>query len=1252
MNARANRSEWPTVLGSFLVGLIIALGLVGIWIMLTSGSKETFNLTVAARDTTAARNEGLIGTTYTRIAQRVRAERTVVRPVRGNLRFRAADIVWTDPGRPAFIHASEMRGQLDTRAAGNGDIVVRGLSINGGDVYAEENAPEQWNYRRVMAQFFEPREPDAPSRTFLVTDIAIQNVNVRIKQLTRSFEFRNVAAQLPRAEFAGPRLPEPRVVVARATGTLVAGDSTYGVSAEDARLAFPTGRVDFTVARLQTGATHLTNLAGTWGGNLPGYALQMTGVVESMRFQDVHFLSKRVPATGTASFGFAVRPVNDRLTEVSLSNAQLESQGSHVTGSATVQFGDSAFAVRAIDARFQPLALALVEQILGDTLPYQGSIAGTARGTDGLVTFDVSTRLSTREVREPFVTRFTGTARLASGEFEVRALEATLRDAPLSALRAIMPGLPLKGTVSGRIALRGPPGKAPLNVDVRVELANGVAIVEGRVDLTGAVPSYDVSGRLLAIDVQQLLKPDVPPVFLTAHFSAAGSGLDPNTAVARVHLEGRFTGWQTGAHDTLHLAARLERGSVRVDSAALRLATMTATADGVWRFVAPTAGAISYRVAFEPITPFGRYIPVIGDEDAVGNIALTGRVTGERGNMHAAANLNGSNIAVGDWGASALGGNVDLVIGPAIPQVDVAVSARDLRTPTAGAYQTATATVRLQSPTFALDVRATRANSSGGLEIVADGRIPPTGAREVILHRARIDFGSDNWSLIAPAVFSWAAPGSDLTVRGFEMRKSDGTGMIRLEGRVAPLANADFRLETRELPVGDIQRLLGREPVISGELSTTTSIRAVNGVPQLTMRFQVDSAVVEAVHFSQLAGDASYLNQKLVANAKAFVDTAGALELHADVPVELRLGAGGTARLLESGPVRITLVSDSIALAPFGVLHPAIDKLAGSLAANITVTGTVQEPLLAGTLSLRNAALTVLPANQRFDSINATIALENRRAVIRDLVARAGGLAHVSGSIEFQDLTKPVLDLTTDLDRFHAVGVDNQHDAEISGRVRLAGPMRAAVLTGSLTMADGYFPVPQAGGSALDAELAQFEPDVSESPEPPPTPFFSGLVIDGLRLRVGPNLWFAMPDAKAELEGELTIDKHGADTRIVGDLEGERGTYTLRAGPIIRRFNVVHANVRFLGGRELNPALDIIAERNVIEALSGRQLNIQVHVGGTLQSPTLALASEDAATIPQSELLSFLLFGQPSFAFGGNPLTTGQQVLEETVGGG
>ena len=921
-----------------------------------------------------------------------------------------------------------------------------------------------------------------------------------------------------------------------------------------------------------------------------------------------------------------------------------------VSGSATILMRDSTMTIDAVDARFDPLALSLVEEIMGDTLPYQGTVSGTARGSNGLIAFDVITRLTSRTSNDPIVSRITGTGRLAANEFDLRGLDADIRSAPLATLRAVMPQLPLRGALSGRVLLLGPPDRAPLDIRARFELASGMVLVDGRIDMTGLAPTYDLTGQLVALNVQQLLEPASPPVYLSARFALAGEGFKPDSARARVRVDGAFTGWRAAPGDSLHLDARIENGTAHIERGSVKLASMTGSASGRWRFTAPSAGSIEYQLAFEPITPFGPFVPAIGDEDAAGNVRVAGTMSGDLKRMQIGGDAGAADVMVGGWSATALEGKYSIVIGPVIPEITFDATGRDIRTPTAGVYQTLSAKLRLQSPTFTLDVRADRSEGSGGIEIVADGRIPPTGAREIVLQRARIDLGSSNWTLSAPSVFSWAPPSTDLDVRGLELRQSDGNGLIKLDGRVLPFANADFRVETVALPIGEVQRLSGRHARVSGALTTNTTLRTTNGVPQLTTRFQLDSAMIENIRFAQLIGDASYQGQTLIANATAVVDTAGRLQLNAELPMDLRFGADQQVKLAQSGAVRVTLTSDNVALAPFATLHPDIQNLTGSLAANVRITGTIAEPVLAGSLSVRDAAVRLVPLNQRFDSINAIIELDNRSAIVRDFVARSGGVMRATGTIEFQDLNKPVLDLTARFVRFAAVGADNQTDAAATGEVRLTGPLSGAVLTGRVLVADGFMPIPQTGTRALDAELAQFEANLPSVAERERESFYNSLRINDLRVSAGNNLWFAMEDARAELAGDLIVNKTGDALTVVGELNGERGTYTLRAGPIIRRFDVTAAKIRFLGGRDINPALDISARRRVVD-LNGQQFDIAVNIRGTMERPTLGLASEEQRSIAQSELLSFLLFGRPSVAIGGTTLTAQKELGETYIGG-
>jgi autotransporter translocation and assembly factor TamB len=100
----------------------------------------------------------------------------------------------------------------------------------------------------------------------------------------------------------------------------------------------------------------------------------------------------------------------------------------------------------------------------------------------------------------------------------------------------------------------------------------------------------------------------------------------------------------------------------------------------------------------------------------------------------------------------------------------------------------------------------------------------------------------------------------------------------------------------------------------------------------------------------------------------------------------------------------------------------------------------------------------------------------------------------------------------------------------------------------------------------------------------------------------------------------------------------------------VRRFDIVSAQVRFRGEPTPNPSIDITARRIVLDQ-SGRQLDVDVRITGTAETPTIQLAGGATGQIAESELLSFLLFGAPSSTLAGEGLP-GDQLLGQTYVGG
>jgi hypothetical protein len=115
-------------------------------------------------------------------------------------------------------------------------------------------------------------------------------------------------------------------------------------------------------------------------------------------------------------------------------------------------------------------------------------------------------------------------------------------------------------------------------------------------------------------------------------------------------------------------------------------------------------------------------------------------------------------------------------------------------------------------------------------------------------------------------------------------------------------------------------------------------------------------------------------------------------------------------------------------------------------------------------------------------------------------------------------------------------------------------------------------------------------------------------------------------DANIEVYGDLAIERATGDAEISvkGALHSDYGDYELYG----RRFNITRGSVRFTGPPG-NPVLQLLATHEVRQA--GRPpLDIQVTIGGTLERPNISLESQAQPTLTQSDLISFLAFGQSS----------------------
>jgi hypothetical protein len=1266
-----SREEWPLVTGGIIAGVLTSALILYFFVTGIGGSRAPGPV---ASDTTvviphAERLEraaergavrgALIHAREDGIRRRLARFSVETRPLRGPLSITARDVILNEDGGVRFARVDLVSGQLSVAAVGRGDVILDYVRVVRPVVALRED-PGRWNYEQVFEELLNGEgENGGPvarrRRTIHLRDVRIEDGTVDVTRPDQRFAFRAVQGRLPLVSFSEPGVAEPYMRAAALTAEFVQAEpeAQVAVAVTNGLFIFPSGTVHFEIEGATVEETRLADLSGVWNPADPGYGVSATGLALGVNFEDVSFmLPEALPRTGTASFAFEVSPAAPNLTRVEFTDLDVRSGESRVLGSVEMRLGEEYFELLAADLRVDPLALDLIEGFTGE-LPYDGALIGTIRGAGGDIAFDLSARLTAATTPTPFTTGITGSVRYTEAGLIIQRVELDLNRVPLAALRAIAPGLPVSGTVTGIVSLSGPPTSAPLDLNVRLELGAGVAVVEGTLDLTGSVATYDLTGRLIGVDLQAILEPEVPPVSLSATFAFAGAGFDPATMDATLGLSGRFSGWEAGPGDDVTFGATIRGGSLAVDTLHGSLASADVRASGTWRFLEPQSGAVTYTADVSSLRPFGPYVPILGDSVAAGSLRAAGTLSGTLQRLRLAGAATGGGLRLGGWRADQVSAEHDLTFGgDALPVAVIDATARGVVTPTAGSYTEGTLALRLAPPGLDIDMNATRADG-GMVEIAATGVLPETGEREIRVQRARFDLVDDRWALLTPATIRWTG-GGPAHVEGLELQAEQSEGRVAIDGALLPVADMDARIEVAALPIGDIQRLLGREVHVDGLLWADGSVRGGGNDPVVDLTFRVDSGAVEGVPVERLTGTLVYSAGVTQLDAQVVVDSVGRLDVVATLPSILRLGGSPIFELVDGVPVSGSITSENFALAPLAVTIPQVQDMAGHVNAQVTLAGTADAPLVEGAFTLDGGGFRVPALNQTFTEATGDIAFEGRRLVINDLRVRSEGWMTVGGQIVLERLTEPVLDLSISLDAFEPMGVDNHPDAALWGEVRLTGAPEALVLTGAIEVADGYVVIPELGGPSFRPELVDMtRPAALDTLTFEPverTDFIGNLAIRNLAVDVSTDTWFIAYQARAQLAGELIVNKNGENMPITGTLSGNRGQYTLLAGPVVRRFDIVSAQVRFRGEPTPNPAIDITARRMVLDQ-AGRQLDVDVRITGTAQNPTLQLAGGQAGQIAESELLSFLLFGAPSSTLGGDALP-GDQLARQTYVGG
>lgn len=920
-------------------------------------------------------------------------------------------------------------------------------------------------------------------------------------------------------------------------------------------------------------------------------------------------------------------------------------------------------------AKFHALALnvgTLDLRTIHYLFPSFPRLAGTITGTATLDSIWTDVRFRDADVAQHDgpgpATHVTGSGRITYAE--PVAFDVTLDASPLAftTLARSYPGLPLRGSYSGPLRITG----TMAHLAVRGSLSGpaGQFGADGVFDLEP--PVYGAQGTVSAreLDVAGLLdRSDWIATSLTGRITGqvAGDSLPHLVGSATVSVDSTRVDREFVTEARAGL--RFGDGRLHVDSMRVVSSAGHGTASGALGLAAGTVDSLAFDITMDSLGGLRPYLASAAPE----RVAGTDSAADDPSDADSlAGTLHGTGVLVGSIDTASVHGTFTgsglYYAGNRVTRVQGTYAFRDVPYAPAGTLTgrldtTVVAGVRLDTISAALAMPSAWAGTLA-LGVVSDA---PRGTYRggalmsfrraadtiaVTLDSARVTLKDHGWHLAQPAHLTTDSTGSAIDSL---VVVSDKGGVVSIRGRFPQHEFIDGELRGDSVSLADVGTLLQTPQPLAGWADATLQMSGARQNPVLRFRSRYTAMQVGDVHLPALTLDADYADQRLGGVLELLRNGTVVLTARADAPVNLAL-ASVPSRALR-GAVHGSVRADSVDLTAFEAVSPLVTNLVGRAAVAIDIGGTTQQPVVTGDFRIHGGAMTLPKLGIRLHEIESDIGFAHDSVRITRLTGASAGLTGSSVSLtgafhvpSWRSAKDLGFDLTLKARNFQAIDKRSFARLEMSGNAQVTGTLDRPVLQGDMTLDRGTIYIsdiyqkqvvdlndPEAF-SIVDTNLVENLGLLESSPVL--DSLVTHLRIPSLSVRIGDDVWLRSEEANIKLAGSMDLAKAGTQRVESGRVRVSRGTYRLDlAGIVQRTFQVDSGFVTFYGDPHLAPELNVWASYLVRQANRqiGEDVRVIAHIGGTLRHPSLELSSDARFAMSNTEILSYLVFGQPSF---------------------
>jgi autotransporter translocation and assembly factor TamB len=886
-----------------------------------------------------------------------------------------------------------------------------------------------------------------------------------------------------------------------------------------------------------------------------------------------------------------------------------------------------------------------------------------------------------------------GSVRQVDGDFRL-SVDGNLEPLSLDGLaRATALEIPAEGEIRAQLRLEGL--LSDLRMDGRVQTPGGVVAVDIRTDIRDPGAGYRLVASTSDLDLTAFL-PDLPtPSLVSGSVEAEGRGLDLETVEGSGELT--LTDSRVGEAVVDRVTARIQaRGGVlQIDELELvsPLAHLTARGElglragtGTQEGERPGTGVLEVAwevedfhslrplligdtlIVADTLTQLERDILIFDglDPDALEETRgppLEGRAQGElqlRGSIPDLVFDGWVRMAEVVWDQARLGeGRLDFQGRSAGRELRGVEGELELETPAWGRWEFQHVEGEMAYAPGEGSAQVTLLRQEAESYRVQGRFAHDTVGVDVDLDVLELNLDPVQWTLAQPARIR--IQGRRFEVDDLEVRRPDpvdrpangpASGPVRM--RVAGVLDLEGESRLRAEAEGvDLERLAGIlqfDPRVAGTLDLELDLEGAAQAPVMDGRILIRDLAMDDLEVSRVEGTLEYRDR--VARTQLGVEQDGRrlLRLAGSYPVDLAFTEVETR--LSDQEVDLVLSVDSLPAATLLAMLDVLEDVEGVLDGEMELRGPPRNLRPSGSLRLSGGALSLPEIGLHPRGIEADFTVEPDGVIRVDGQARARGTARVQGTVDLSDLTDPGFDLRVDASGFQAVE-RRDLEARVGGQVNLSGSFTRPRVTGNVRVEQGVIFLEEFARTAevvdltdpsffdvVDTTLVAVRPVV----EAAQNPFLQNLRVD-VDLSIQRDFWLRSREINVEMGGDLIVafDRARRDILLVGILEATRGNYVAFG----RQFQVREGMVEFVGTPGVNPTLAIEAVHR-LRREGGEPLEILASVGGTLLNPRVSLSSEAQPPIAQSDLISYLIFGRPSYALGSGETS----VLEGAAGAG